>query len=292
MVLVTGGAGFIGSHLTHHLVERGAKVTVLDNLSTGKKDNLHDIIDRIMFIEGDVTDFETCMHAAKNQRVIFHLAAQVSVPASLEDPVFCHHTNVTGTLNLLEAARQYATIERFILASSSAVYGQKSGSCKETDMCNPTSPYGYSKLLAEQLVGQYAHVFNVHTLCLRYFNVWGERQNSEGQYAAVVTKFKDNMHKNLSLTVFGDGLQTRDFMYVGNVIQATVAMACIPLPLLQGQAVNIATGKSITLIDLIEQLKQEFTQYTGPITFAAERPGDIKHSSADCSTYHNLQSRS
>ncbi len=290
-VLVTGGAGFIGSHLTHRLVELGSQVTVLDNLSTGKKENLYDIMNRITFIKGDITNPETCMRATKNQKVIFHLAAQISVSESLKNPIFCFQTNVTGTLNLLQAACQY-DIERFILISSSAVYGQKSEPCKETDICNPSSPYGYSKFIAEQLVAQYVHLFNVHALCLRYFNVWGERQNPEGQYAAVVAKFKNYMQKNLPITIFGNGLQTRDFMYVGDVVQSTLAMACIPLPLFQGQAVNIATGKSITLLELIKQLKQEFPQYTGAITFAPERTGDIKHSSADCSTYRYLQSQS
>lgn len=287
MVLVTGGAGFIGSHVTHRLVEWGAHVTVLDNLSTGKKENITSILDRITLIEGDITNQETCMLAAQNQKIIFHLAALVSVPESLENPLACFKTNVLGTSNILEAARKQ-NVERVIIASSSAVYGQKKELCRETDICNPTSPYGYSKMLAEQLAQQYTQIFNLPTLSLRFFNVWGERQNPEGHYAAVVAKFKYNLEKNLPITIFGDGLQTRDFIYVGDVVTALLSMAQIPLPLLQGQAINIATGKSITILDLITQLKQEFIRYTGTILFEPERPGDIRHSSADCSQYRYL----
>lgn len=287
MVLVTGGAGFIGSHLTHRLVELGAHVTVLDNLSTGKKENLKDILDQITFIQADITDQEICIQATKNQKIIFHLAALVSVPQSLENPTSCFETNVYGTFNLLEAARKNS-VERFILASSSAVYGHKQEPCKETDLCLPTSVYGYSKLLAEQLAQQYAHIFNLHTLCLRFFNVWGERQNPEGHYAAVIAKFKNHLQKNLPITILGDGFQTRDFIYVRDVVEAILTMTRISLPLLQGQSVNIATGKSITLLELIKTLKQEFPQYSGAISFQPERPGDIKYSSADCSKYHYL----
>lgn len=289
LVLVTGGAGFIGSHLVHRLVERGAQVTVLDNLSTGKKEYLADIIDRITFIEGDITNFATCKRAAEKQQVIFHLAAHVSVPESVENPLHCFNTNVLGTSNMLEAARQEG-VQRFIIASSSAVYGEKSGACKETDSCNPSSPYGYSKMLAEQLVQQYCQLYNLSGLCFRFFNVWGERQNPDGHYAAVIAKFKNRLAQNLPITIFGDGLQTRDFIYVGNLVDAILSLTCKPQSLLQGQAINLASGKSITLLELIENLKKEYPTYKKEILFAPARTGDIKHSAADCTRYYDIAS--
>lgn len=286
-VLVTGGAGFIGSYVVEQLVELGAQVTVLDNLSTGSKENLRSVWQNITFIQGDITDFETCLAASHNKDIIFHLAAAVSVPQSIENPYHCYQTNVVGTLNVLEAARRH-NIQRVIFSSSSAVYGAQQGIISESTPCNPTSPYGQSKQLGELLCAQYAQIFNVGTVCLRYFNVYGDRQNPHGAYAAVVAKFQDAMRRNERITMFGDGSQTRDFISVEQVALANIQLGALPLSELNGQAFNIGTGKSITINELFKKLKAEFPAYAHEPLYVPARAGDIQHSSADCSKFKNL----
>jgi nucleoside-diphosphate-sugar epimerase len=289
-VLVTGGAGFIGSYVTQKLVACGAHVTVLDNLSTGTIANIAHLLDKISFIEGTVADAQTCLQATDNISHIFHLAAFVSVPQSMQQPSLCHDTNVNGTFNLLHAAYT-RNVKRFIFSSSSAVYGPTQERCSETSACNPNSPYGFSKLIGEQLCKQYALNFGVETVCLRYFNVFGDRQSCNGAYAAVVPTFKNNLLLNKPITLFGDGSQTRDFIPVEQVAHINLLLGILPAALITGESFNVATGNSISMIELFNKLKQDFPDYAIAPLYAPDRPGDIKHSVADCSKLHTVISQ-
>lgn len=286
--MVTGGAGFIGSHLVDALVKSGAHVTVLDNLSTGNKENLAQSIAQITFIEGDIRDSRVCFDASKDCKYIFHLAACVSVPQSMQDPAFCHDVNINGTFNLLEATKKN-TLTCFVLSSSCAVYGQQTEPCSEATPCNPTSPYAYSKWIGELLCQQYAQLFNVPAICLRYFNVIGERQNPYGPYAGVYAKFLDLMKQNKPVTIFGDGQQTRDFISVEKVVEANMQLALLPHAQLQGQPVNIGTGTTTTVLDIFNQLKIQFSHYQNQPYFEPSRPGDIVYSCANTELYKNLR---
>lgn len=286
-VLVTGGAGFIGSHLVEKLVSLGAHVTVLDDLSSGSLDNLVPVKDKIIFIQGSVTDEKTCLDATRGVAVVFHLAACISVPDSLKNPALCYRTNVMGTFNVLEACRMHG-VERFVFSSSAAVYGSECELCSEESPTHPESPYGASKLIGELACRQYARDFGLQTVCLRYFNVYGERQNSCGSYAAVVSKFRYQMQHNMPITIFGDGLQTRDFISVHEVVSANVTLAMLESDHMHGDVFNIATGNSITLLALIDKLKTEFSHYSQPVHFASARSGDIKNSRANCKKYLDI----
>lgn len=184
-VLVTGGCGFIGSCVAKKLVALGADVSIIDNLSTGRLDNIETIKDNITFIKETITNFDTCLNITKGKKIIFHLAAFISVPESIKKPYQCHDINIQGTVNLLEAARRN-NVNTFVFSSSAAVYGQREGICSEVSTTAPTSPYGFSKLIGELYCKQYAHVFDMNTVILRYFNVYGAGQNPNGPYAAVV----------------------------------------------------------------------------------------------------------
>lgn len=286
-VLVTGGCGFIGSHLARALVSYGAHVTILDDLSTGFIHNIADIYDNITFIEGSITDLATCKKAAVNATHIFHCAAFISVAQSIEHPDLCHHINVDGTFNMLEAARN-TQCKRFVFSSSAAVYGMPQGICSEDTQCNPLSPYGFSKLIGEYLCKQFSCTYNLETVMLRYFNVYGPGQNPQGDYAAVRAKFTDLVKQNKPITIFGDGLQSRDFIHVQEVVQANLMVGMLPASMVMGSQFNVATGKSITLLELVDQLKHEYPTYNCPITFAPARIGDIKESAADCSRFKSL----
>lgn len=271
-VLVTGGAGFIGSHLVKKLVELGANVTVLDVKKPNEK--------KINLVQASITDFQICLAATKNKKIVFHLAAFVSVPESVTNPQACHGTNINGTFNLLEACRLNNT-QTFIFSSSSAVYGPTEKSCCETDTCKPISPYGMSKRVGELLCQQYAHTYGLQTGCLRYFNVFGENQNPNGPYAAVVPKFLQRLEHNKPVTIFGDGLQTRDFIPVQKVVEANLALGMQNKTVLDGRPFNIATGTSITLLELFENLKKDFPKYSQKPEFLPARSGDLKHSHAN-----------
>ncbi len=286
-VIVTGGAGFIGSHLVEKLVIYGAQVTVLDSLITGNQENLAAVASAITFVEGDIRNKDLCHELLRDCFAVFHLAAQVSVPESFDNPRLCYETNVTGTFNLLEAAVKH-TVKRFVFSSSCAVYGDKSSPCSESTECAPLSPYAYSKLMGEQLCQHYAQLFHVPTVPLRYFNVFGPRQNPNGQYAGVIAKFTECITKNEPVTIFGDGSQTRDFVPVSQIVQANLYAAQLPTSLCTGRPFNIATGDSTSLLMLVEKLKKNFPQYSHPIRFAPARPGDIQHSQADCQRFKEL----
>lgn len=288
-VLVTGGCGFIGSHIVELLVESGARVTVLDNLSSGTLKNIKHIENDVTFLRGDITNYQTCLTATNNQEVIFHLAAFISVPESVKNPVQCNAVNVNGTFNLLEAAR-HNNVKFFTFSSSSAVYGNLHGTAYEHSPCIPTSPYGFSKLIGEQYCKQYAYTFGIRCSILRYFNVYGERQNPHGAYAAVVAKFKELLDKNKPVTIFGDGSQTRDFIHVKKVAEANLASPLHSFNTHKHVTFNIGTGTSITLLDLLDQLKNDFPSYRHDPTFAPARSGDITHSNADCSKYYTFLS--
>lgn len=283
-VLVTGGCGFIGSYIAEKLINLGADVTILDNLSSGYTRNIEPFKDRVHFIEGDIRNKDICIKATKGIKTIFHLAAFVSVPKSIAEPDICHAINIDGTFNILEAAR-INSVERVVFSSSSAVYGPVDRSCTEDMACAPMSPYGYSKWIGELLCQQYSNVFNISTVMLRYFNVYGDRQDPNAPYAAAMAKFTHQMKQNAPITIFGDGTQTRDFVPVEQVAESNLVMGMLPKEQVSGQAFNIAKGKSITILELVDQLKNKFPTYTGAVTFAPPRPGDVLHTSAITKKY-------
>ncbi len=287
-VLVTGGCGFIGSHLVHRLVWLGAKVTILDDLSAGTLDNIENVKENVTFIHDSIEHYDVCLTAAHDSDLIFHLAALVSVPESMEKPALCHKINVDGTVNILEAARSNG-VERVVFSSSAAVYGNCQDRCVETMAANPLSPYGFSKYIGELYCREYAMLYGIKTGVLRYFNVFGPRQNPKGAYAAVYAVFDDCMRKNRPITIYGDGLQSRDFISVDQVVEANLIIAMHNEQVLNGQAYNIATGESITLLDIVEQLRRKYSSYDQEIIFKAARSGDIKHSFADNSKYQFIR---
>jgi nucleoside-diphosphate-sugar epimerase len=284
-VLVTGGAGFIGSHLVEKLVDLGAKVTVLDNFSTGKLNNLYKIMTNITLLYTDVCSNSSTFKATVNQDIVFHLAAFVSVPQSIQYPALCTKVNIDGTQNLLECCKRNK-VPTFIFSSSSAVYGNRNGACTENDPVAPQSPYAESKLKGEALCKQYA-LEGLNCACLRYFNVYGERQNPNGFYAAVVAKFKHNLLNNEPITIFGDGHQTRDFVNVTEVVNANLQIAMQNN--MQGEIFNIGSGKSQTLLELLSQLENELSLKPKEIKFEPARQGDVINSQANCSKYANLK---
>jgi UDP-N-acetylglucosamine 4-epimerase len=289
-VLVTGGCGFIGSHLVEKLVSLGAEVTILDNLSSGNKQNISAVAHAVTCIHDSITNFESCLEATRDKEIIFHLAAFVSVPVSIEDPHACHAINVTGIQNMLEAAR-INKVKRFVFSSSCAIYGESILPCNENMLPAPLSPYGFSKLMGEIYCKEYAQVFDMETVSLRYFNVYGPRQDSQGYYAGVIAKFMYNMEHNLPIIVFGDGTQTRDYVPVQIIVEANLVLGACEKKYIQGEVFNIATGKNITLLELADSLKQKYDNYTNETIFMPPRSGDIRYISADCSKYNSLCNR-
>ena len=281
--LITGGAGFIGSHIAHLLVENKQKVLIFDNLSTGNLDNLKDIKNNINFINGSVTKKEDLNILPQNINYILHLAAQISVPQSVKNPEETFFINTQGTVNILEFAQKIKA-NKIVLSSSAAIYGDRttppcSGSAKPA--CQ--SPYALSKLQGEELFKMYNLLYNLPTVCLRYFNVFGPRQNPNSAYAAVIAKFVDCYIKKQPLTVFGDGQQTRDFIFVKDIARANIFAA---QHLDNGEIYNIATGRHYTLLELINILSELFN-YKPEIIFKPIRSGDIKESFADVTRISN-----
>lgn len=278
--LVTGGAGFIGSHLTASLVEQGAGVRVLDNFSTGKRENLAPILGKIDLVEGDITDPRICAHACAGVRFVLHQAALPSVPKSIADPVSSHRTNVDGTFNMLLAARD-AGVRRFVFAASSSAYGESPALPKTESMpTQPLSPYAVQKLAGENYCRVFAEVYGLETLSMRYFNVFGPRQDPASQYAAAIPAFVTAIIGDRPPTVYGDGEQTRDFTYIENVIKANLAAARATKT--HGEVLNIACGEPVTVNAIIREINTILGKDVRP-EYVAQRPGDIKHSWADIS---------
>ena len=280
--LVTGGAGFIGCNLARYILGRGHDVVVLDNFATGKRENLADIARDIKLVEGDVRDRKACDKAVAGCKAIFHEAALGSVPRSIEDPLTSHDVNVNGTINMLEAARA-AGIKRFIFAASSSAYGNQKESPKHEKMApEPISPYASSKIACEAYLRAYAAAFDMETLCLRYFNVFGPYQDPNGAYAAVIPAFVSRILKGQRPTVFGDGQQTRDFCYIQNVCNANWLAAKAAGEVCKGQAVNIACHERTSLNQILAKLNKLLGADIKAI-YKPARKGDVKHSLADIS---------
>jgi UDP-glucose 4-epimerase len=276
--LVTGGAGFIGSHIVEELVQRGEYVRVLDNLSTGRLENLAGMRDRIEFVEADIRNPDSVGQAMRGVERVIHLAALVSVPQSMVAPAFTHEANVTGTLNVLQAARA-GNVQRVVLASSCAVYGDNDRlPLKETEAPRPLSPYAASKLAGEIYCQTFSAAFGLPTVALRYFNVYGVRQNPNGDYAAVIPKFIERIRAGQPPIIFGDGLQTRDFVNVADVVRANLLASEHPQAI--GRVFNVASGQKTSLLELVDMLN-ELARTSFTPTFRPERPGDIRHSVGD-----------
>ncbi|MCD6378383.1 MAG: SDR family oxidoreductase [Planctomycetes bacterium] len=280
--LVTGGAGFIGCNLVRYILGKGHDVVVVDNFSTGKRENVADFIDKVEFIEGDIRDRELMDRAVKGVSAIFHEAALGSVPRSVEDPQTSHDVNVNGTLTVLESARA-AGVKRIIFAASSSAYGDQEELPKHEGMApRPISPYAASKVACEGYMRAYAACYGLETLSLRYFNVFGAYQDPEGPYAAVIPAFISRILRGQRPVVFGDGEQSRDFCYIDNVCEANWLAANAPAEKCDGTVINIACGARTTLNEILDLLRELLhtdieAEYTDP------RPGDVRHSLADVS---------
>jgi UDP-glucose 4-epimerase len=277
--LVTGGAGFIGGHLAERLVRDGKSVRILDNFSSGKESNLRPWAEKAEVIRGDLRDDAAVARAVAGVRVVFHLAAMPSVPKSVADPLGSHDINVNGTLKLLVAARD-AGVRRLVFSSSSAIYGDSTELPKREDMAPaPISPYGLHKLIGEQYCELFHRAYGLETISLRYFNVFGPRQDPASQYAAAIPRFVTRLLAGKPPVVFGDGGQSRDFTYVENVVEANLtAAAAQGAPV--GQTFNIAGGRRITVNELIATISGIIGASVKP-QYDPPRPGDILHSLAD-----------
>lgn len=283
--LVTGGAGFIGSNIVEELVRRGEKVRVLDNFITGKRENLKPFQGKIELIEGDIRDSRTVKDALKGIDYIIHQAALRSVARSVEDPLATNDTNVSGTLNILAAAKE-AGVKRVVYASSSAAYGDaKRFPQKETDLPAPISPYGVSKLAAENYCVTFAKTFALETVSLRYFNVFGPRQNPESKYSAAIPAILSKMLNNTRPIAEWDGKQSRDFTYVANVVEANLR-ACV-VPKISGEVFNIACGSTTSILDIIKSANKILGLKLNP-EHGPKRPGDVRKTYADISKMKNI----
>jgi UDP-N-acetylglucosamine/UDP-N-acetylgalactosamine 4-epimerase len=281
--LVTGSAGFIGSNLVEAILKLGYKVRGLDNLSTGKKENVEELLDNsnYEFIEGDIRDLDTCMSACEGIDYVLNQAAWGSVPRSIEMPLFYEEVNIRGTLNMMEAARQNG-VKKFVYASSSSVYGDEPNlPKKEGREGNVLSPYALTKKVDEEYGKLYTKLYGLDTYGMRYFNVFGRRQDPNGAYAAVIPKFIKQLLNDEQPTINGDGKQSRDFTYIENVVEANLK-ACNASHKAAGQAYNIAYGGREFLIDIYTHLLNALGKDIQPI-FGIDRKGDIKHSNADIS---------
>jgi UDP-glucose 4-epimerase len=283
--LVTGGAGFIGSHIATALVERGDQVRVLDNLSTGSRQNLAHAAAKVELIQGDILDRAKVDLAVAGVEVVFHQAAMASVPRSLEQPLDSHAACATGTLQVLDAARR-AGVRRVVYAGSSSAYGNEPYSAKrETDLPAPLSPYAAGKLAGEAYCQAFTASFGLETVVIRYFNVFGPRQDPNGEYSAVIPKFVVAMLAGKQPTIFGDGLQSRDFTYVENVVQGNLAAA--ESPAAAGRILNVACGRQYNLLDLIASINRVLRTQIKPV-FKPARAGDVRESLADISTAREI----
>lgn len=275
--LVTGGAGFIGSHIVDALAARGDKVRVLDDLSMGFLSNLEHSKDKIEFIEGSILDEELVNKLADGCDGVFHLAAVTSVPQSLDEPIFVHKVNALGTLTVIEAARKAGA--RVVFSSSAAVYGDDPTLPKTENMPTfPISPYGVQKLMGEHYLRNFHCLFGLEALCLRYFNVYGPRQNPASHYSGVITIFCNRALSGQPIRIFGTGEHTRDFVYVSDVVQAN--LCAMDAETADARPLNVGTGKSVNLTQLASLIRNGASS-SSPIEYADPRPGDIVHSRSD-----------
>lgn len=279
LYLVTGGAGFIGSHITDRLLADGHRVRILDNFSTGKHENIPDSAD-IEVIEGDVGDYETVRTAMQQVDFVFHEAAIASVPETVGNPLASERVNYRGTVNILEAAR-HASVKRVMFACSAAVYGDLPELPKREDMpVKPLTPYAIDKLASEHACQAYYHLYGLETVSLRYFNVFGPRQDPSSPYSGVISIFSDFLNHGKQPTIYGDGEQTRDFVYVSDVVEANIrASTSSTAP---GKAFNVATGSKLSINDLLKTICNIKGQLFEP-HYKPGRDGDIRHSRADIS---------
>ena len=278
-VLVTGGAGFIGSNLADELLRQGAKVKILDNLSTGFRENLEEITGDFEFIEGDLNNEEKLLQAVKNTEIIFHQAALPSVPRSVDNPTETHNACVNGTFNLLKTAKEN-NVKRIIYAASSSAYGDQPVLPKvETMRPEPLSPYAGAKLMGEYYCRIFNRVYDLETISLRYFNVFGPRQNPSSMYSGVISRFIDALMKDETPVIFGDGEQTRDFTYIANVVDANIRASQTEKGL--GTVMNVANGERISLNELLEVLKKITEKTDVKPDYQPMRKGDVKDSQAD-----------
>jgi UDP-glucose 4-epimerase len=276
--LVTGGAGFIGSALARALLARGDRVRVIDNFFSGKRENLAEVAEDVELVEGDIRDEAALGRALSGVELVFHQAAIPSVPRSLADPVGSHDANATGTLKVLAGAKK-AGVRRVVYAASSSAYGDTPTLPKvETMRPMPLSPYAVSKLAGEHYCSVYASAFGLETVSLRYFNVFGPRQDPKSEYAAVIPRFVTAALSGQGVTIYGDGTQSRDFCFIDNTVEANLAAASAGG--VSGQLFNVACGAATSLNDVV-RLVAEIVGHPVPITYASGRVGDVKHSLAD-----------
>src|SRR5690606_31569111 len=287
-VLITGGAGFIGSNLCDSFLKAGNKVVCLDNLSTGFKENISHLISdgNFSFLEGDIRDLKTCEKAVEGIDIVLHQAALGSVPRSINDPLTTNEVNITGFLNILHASKE-AGVKRFVYAASSSTYGDSRILPKvEEQIGSPLSPYAVTKYVNELYAKVYGDLFGMEIIGLRYFNVFGKRQTPNGAYAAAIPRFVEAFIKHHSPTIHGDGLQTRDFTYIENVVQINHLAATIQSKEALNKVYNVAYGERTTLIDLIETIRKALIPFDSsiadvPLEFGPSREGDVRDSLAD-----------
>src|ERR1700722_2632251 len=280
--LITGAAGFIGSSLVRALLERGEEVRGIDNFATGRRENLTEVLNRIDFREADILDLDAMHKACAGVDSVLHQAAIPSVPKSVLDPLASNRANIDGTVNVLVAARD-AKVKRVIYAASSSAYGDTPTLPQPEAMTpDPISPYAVAKLASERYMISFYRCYGLETVCLRYFNVFGPRQDPSSPYSGVLARFITLMLRGEQPTIFGDGEQSRDFTYIDNVVEANLLACATPAAECAGEVFNIATGRRITLNETFKAL-QSLTSYSGQPKYDPERSGDIKHSLADVS---------
>jgi UDP-glucose 4-epimerase len=283
--LVTGGAGFIGSNLTRTLLEQGHTVRILDNFSTGKRANLGPFLDRIDLVEGDIRSYHIVNEAVRDVEVVFHQGALPSVPRSIRDPITTNQVNVEGTLNVLDAARQNS-VRRVVYASSSSIYGENPELPKHEEIVpGPISPYAVAKLAGEKYCQVFSRTYNLQTVCLRYFNVFGPGQDPASEYAAVIPKFITAFLEGRQITVHGDGEQSRDFTFIDNVVHANLRAAQAEGA--DGEVFNIACGNRTSLNQILASLA-DLTRVNTDIVYGPQRPGDVMHSCASIDKARSL----
>jgi UDP-glucose 4-epimerase len=283
--LVTGGAGFIGSHLVRRLVQEGARVRVVDNLSTGKRDRLKTVEANIELIVDDLADPLVSDRAARGVDYAFHQAAVPSVQRSVRDPAGTNRSNVTATLNVLESCRKNG-VRRVVYAASSSAYGNTEVLPKHEEMApNPLSPYALQKYVGERYCKLYSDLYGLDAVSLRYFNVFGPQQDPDSEYSAVIPKFATRLNRGQTLTVYGDGEQSRDFTFIDNVIEAN--LLAVKAPSLHGAVINVGCGSRLTLNELIRSL-EKILGTRAAVEYQPPRPGDVRHSLADINCARSL----